>query len=101
MGGLSRRGFLVLGGAVGAGGIAGGIWYLGRGDGQAPSPGPTTTTVPARGQPTGTSALSPVRGNRWSDPGSWSHGVPGPGQTAVVTRSIVLDTDASVGGVAM
>jgi len=101
VGGLSRRGFLILGGAVGAGGIAGGVWYLGRGDDQAPSPGPTTTTVPARGQPTGTSALSPVRGNRWSDPGSWSHGVPGPGQTAVVTRSIVLDTDASVGGVAI
>jgi G8 domain-containing protein len=99
--GLSRRGFLILGGAAGAGGIAGGLWYRGRLGDQAPPPGPTTTTLAPRGQPTGAAASSPVRANRWSDPASWSHGVPGPGRTAVVTRSIVLDTDASVGGVAI
>ena len=35
----------------------------------------------------------------WSDPDTWPKGVPGRGDVAVVTRRIVLDTDARVAGV--
>jgi hypothetical protein len=43
----------------------------------------------------------PAGWSRWSDRRSWSRGVPGPGETAVVTRPIFLDVDAEVAGVAV
>jgi hypothetical protein len=99
---LSRRGFVLLGGAAGAGGVAAATaWRLDRA--AAPSAAPaatttTTTTAPGR-RPSGPAAALPPGWTRWSDPASWSRGVPGPGQTATVTRTILLDVDARVAGV--
>jgi len=97
---LSRRGFLILGGAAGATGVGAvaAARHRGRGpDGANPaasapttSSAPTSTTVAARPR---------AAVNRWSDPRSWSDGVPGPGQVAVVTKPVTLDMDARVAGV--
>jgi hypothetical protein len=66
----------------------------------------TTTTVarPAVAASSTTAAQPtevPDGWSRWSDKRSWSRGVPGPGETAVVTRPIFLDVDAKVAGVAV
>ena len=77
---LTRRGFLVVG-ATGAAGAVLGAGYLasrtseadlasGVGSGSVP----TSTTVAGRHA---AGAQAPA-GNRWSDPASWSDGVPGP-----------------------
>jgi hypothetical protein len=92
--GLSRRGFVILGGAAGAAGVGAAVWGLQRPEQTASRGAATTTTPPAAGP-----AAAPPPGNRWSDPKSWSRGVPGPGQTAVVTKRVVLDVDARVAGV--
>ena len=73
---LTRRGFLVASG-VGSGSV------------------PTSTTVAGR---RAAGAQAPA-GNRWSDPASWSDGVPGPDRVAVVTKPIILDADVRVAGV--
>jgi G8 domain len=102
---LSRRRFLVVGGAVGAVGVAGAAAALAGRDGgggqtaapttvdhshHQPAAGPTSTTAPPRA----------VAGARpWSDPDTWPKGVPGPGDVAVITRRVALDTDAKVAGV--
>jgi G8 domain len=98
---LTRRGFLVVG-ATGAAGAVLGVGYLaGRtpeaefASGTGSASLPTSTTVAGR---QGAGAQAPA-GSRWSDPDSWSDGVPGPGQVAVVTKPIVLDRDVQVGGV--
>jgi G8 domain len=106
---LSRRGFILLGGLAGAGGIAGAIRVLARPQERSPQTArAAATTLPARGQGAGTAApptttTSAAAGHlsRWSDPRSWPHGVPGPGDRAVVTRPILLDTNARVAGVAI
>jgi hypothetical protein len=98
---LSRRGFLILGGAAGATGA--GAVAAARARRREPSPAaaqapaPTTTTP----QPTSTTVPAGPRraGSRWSDPASWKGGVPGPDRVAVVTRTITLDVDAKVAGV--
>jgi hypothetical protein len=69
--------------------------------------GAATTTTVARPAvaASSTTAAQPTRvpdgWSRWSDKRSWSRGVPGPGETAVVTRPIFLDVDAKVAGVAV
>jgi len=92
---------------LGVAGVAGGVRYLGL-PWDETGGGATTTTVPP--SPTRVAANSaavppatrvPAGWSRWSDRRSWSRGVPGPGQTAVVTRPIFLDTDAKVAGVAV
>jgi hypothetical protein len=100
---LSRRRFLVVGGAVGAVGVAGAAAALASRDGggaaapttvdhsqHQPAASPTATT----GRPATVAGAKP-----WSDPDTWPKGVPGRGDVAVVTRRIVLDTDARVAGV--
>ena len=103
MKGLSRRGFLVLGGAAGATAAAAGAVYLdrraGRPDSAAKLASGATTTTTVASTPGTTAGRAVPAGSRWSDPGSWSDGVPGPSKVAVVTRSIVLDVDARVAGV--
>jgi hypothetical protein len=96
---LSRRGFVLLGGAAGVAGVAAAVGYRSLSPDEAAAPATTTTTSPPA--PASTRATAAPAGSRWSDPGSWSGGVPGRGQTAVVTRRIVLDVDARVGGVAI
>jgi hypothetical protein len=43
-------------------------------------------------------AHAAVSGSRWSDPATWGGQVPGPGDVATVTGSIVVDTDIQVEG---
>jgi hypothetical protein len=102
---LSRRQFIALGGLAGAGGVAAVAASL-----LARRPRTTvrasTTTVPAATAtpPAPPTTAAPPPGPalaRWSDPRSWSHGVPGRGQRAVVTRPMLLDVDARVAGVAV
>jgi hypothetical protein len=91
---------------LGAAGVAGGVRHLGL-PWDETGGGATTTTVPApppRAAPTSTAPPAtrvPAGWSRWSDRRSWSRGVPGPGETAVVTRPVFLDVDAKVGGVAV
>jgi hypothetical protein len=101
---LTRRRFLVTGGAVGAVGIAGAA--LAMRDGEPVATGPTATQAAHQHQqpassPTATSGRpASLAGARpWSDPGSWPGGVPGSGDVAVISRRIVLDVDAEVAGV--
>jgi hypothetical protein len=102
---LSRRRFLAVGGAVGAVGVVGAAAALAARDGggaaapttqagheHQPAPAPTASTA----RPTKVAGARP-----WSDPDSWPRGVPGPGDVAVVSRRIVLDTDARVAGVSI
>jgi hypothetical protein len=111
---LSRRGFLTILGGLGTGGLVGTLGVAfgrDRRRGQAigtaasqrnhhhhppttttPSPTTTTTTGPQPATPSG-------GGSRWSDPKSWSNGVPGAGDVAVVSRRILLDLDTQVAGV--
>ena len=90
---LTRRGFLVLGGAGVVAGAAATAAAVRSAD-RPTAAVPTSTTVAGQRQAGGGAV-----GSRWSDPGSWSDGVPGPGQVAVVTKPIVLDVDAQVAGV--
>jgi hypothetical protein len=39
------------------------------------------------------------RAGRWSDPRTWNGNVPGPGDVAVISSDVTLDTDALVAGV--
>ena len=102
---LSRRQFLVLGGAAGATGAA--VVAARALDGPAggqrpPAAAPTTTTVHDHGQAAGAASASPApaaAGRAWSDARAWSNGVPGPGDVARITRPVVLDVDAKVAGV--
>jgi G8 domain len=93
---------------LGAAGIAGGVRYLGLPwDEASVAQGAATTTTVA--QPVVAASSSTVAQpsrvpdgwSRWSDKRSWTRGVPGPGETAVVTRPIFLDVDAKVAGVAV
>ena len=100
---LSRRRFLVGGGAVGAVGVAGAAAALASRDGGGAAP-PTTvdhSQHQAAASPTATTGRpATVAGAKpWSDPDTWPKGVPGRGDVAVVTRRIVLDTEAAVAGV--
>jgi hypothetical protein len=104
---LSRRQFVLLGaglGVAGVGGVAAARYGL---PWEETAGGATTTTVapPPQVAASSTTAPPPSRvpagWSRWSDRRSWSRGVPGPGQTAVVTRPIFLDVDAEVAGVAV
>jgi hypothetical protein len=101
--GLSRRGFLILGGAAGVTGAAAAVRQLRQPGADShpvgPAATPASTTVfspPTARADAGSGARPP---HRWSDPGSWSHGVPGPDQVAVITRPVTLDVDARVAGV--
>ncbi|HYN17842.1 MAG TPA: G8 domain-containing protein, partial [Actinomycetes bacterium] len=101
---LSRRRFLVVGGAVGAVGVAGAAAALASRDGGGGTAAPTTTGHSQHQSTAGSTATTArpaaVAGARpWSDPDTWPKGVPGPGDVAVVTRRVVLDTDARVAGV--
>lgn len=101
---LSRRRFLVVGGAVGAVGVAGAAAALAARDGgDGGTAAPSTQAGHEHHQSAGTTTTGPpakVAGARpWSDPDSWPRGVPGAGDVAVITRRIVLDTDARVAGV--
>ena len=51
----------------------------------------TTTTEPT--------TTPPGELARWSDPATWGGRVPGPSDTAVVERPVLLDVDAETGGV--
>jgi hypothetical protein len=96
---------LLIGGAVGGVGLAGAALARALGQDEPPGPAPqdhahpATTTAPA----TSTSAAGRAlpAGNRWSDPKSWPDGVPGPGEVARVSGTVVLDTDARVAGVSI
>jgi hypothetical protein len=97
---LTRRGFLVLGGAVGAAGVGVVAALFGRdrpSQAHAGHAAPTSTTVAHR-EAAGAASVTAAR-YRWSDPDAWSDGVPGPKQVAVVTKSILLDVDVEVAGV--
>jgi hypothetical protein len=102
---LSRRTALLLGGAVGGLGVAGVALarVLGRDEPPAPAAQghahPATTAAPAA--PTSSAGRATVAGKPWSDPKTWPGGVPGPGDVAKVSGTVVLDTDARVAGVAV
>jgi G8 domain len=102
---LSRRGALLLGGAVA--GVAGAGAALARVLGGDEPPAPAApqdhahhAPAPSAG-PTSTTARALPAGDRWSDPGTWPDGVPGPNQVAKIAGTVVLDTDARVAGVAI
>jgi hypothetical protein len=101
---LSRRRFLVVGGAVGAVGVAGAAAALASRDGGGGAAAPTTVDHSQHQQAASSTATTgrpaTVAGAKpWSDPDSWPNGVPGRGDVAVVTRRILLDTNARVAGV--
>jgi hypothetical protein len=101
---LTRRRFLVIGGVGVAGAAAGSAAALAIKDDERPTVAPTSTTGHDHQQATATTAASRkvnVAGARpWSDPDSWPKGgVPEPGDVAVVTGKVLLDTDAKVAGV--
>jgi hypothetical protein len=105
---LSRRQFVLLGAGVGVAGVGGAAAARYGLPWEETSGGPTTTTVAPPPQVAAASSTTvpppsrvPAGWSRWSDRRSWSRGVPGPGQTAVVTRPIFLDVDAEVAGVAV
>jgi hypothetical protein len=93
--GLSRRRFLILGGTAGIGGVAAAVTYANRRTGEVKPVASTSTTVAVQGQ----AGSTMPSGSVWSDPGSWSNGVPGDDQVAVVTKPIVLDADVRVAGI--
>jgi hypothetical protein len=96
---LSRRGFILLGGAAGAAGaVVAAARYLDRPKPLASSTASTSTTG-AGEQVGGAASTSRSSISRWSDPKSWGNGVPKPNQVAVVTRPILLDRDVQVAGV--
>jgi G8 domain len=97
---LSRRHFLILAGAAAASGALAAVRSLAwpKGGARPLSAESTTTTVSQNEAAVATSAPA-VSGNLWSDPASWSNGVPGPDQVAVVTKAVVLDRDVQVAGV--
>jgi hypothetical protein len=100
--GLSRRGFLILGGAAGITGTVAGVRYLNR-------PADEARLLGSAGTPVSTTVFRPVQStagapgsrpsHRWSDPSSWSKGVPGADQVAVITKPVTLDVDVRVAGV--
>jgi G8 domain len=108
---LTRRQALILGGVGGAATLGGA--YLLRdarhdgapaGDSAAPArPEPhadhdgAASTVPQPEEPVVVSEDLPAA--RWTDPATWGGQVPGPGDVAVVTQPVLLDTDAEVAGV--
>ena len=99
---LSRRTVLLLGGAVGTAGAGAAVAsVLGR-DQRPPPAAPEghvdTPPAPAPAAPSTTGRPRPA-GSPWSDPASWPRGVPGPNQVAVISKPILLDTDARVAGV--
>jgi hypothetical protein len=102
---LSRRRFLVAGGAAGVAGLAGAAWAVVARGREGPAGAPPATTQPAHhhaattAPPTSSPGLAGAR--RWSDPDTWpkGKGVPGPRDVAVVSRRVVLDRDAEVAGV--
>jgi G8 domain len=104
---LTRRRFLVIGGVGVAGVAAGAAAALAFRDDAGPAAAPATTAVDhsqhqSTGGTTATSGrpVSLAGAKPWSDPGGWPKGrVPGPGDVAVISRRIVLDTDAKVAGV--
>ena len=101
---LTRRRFLVVGGVGVVGAAAGAAAALAVKGDDPPAAAPATTAGHDHQQaPASTAAGRPVSvaGARpWSDPDSWGKGgVPGPGDVAVVSRRILLDTDAKVAGV--
>jgi hypothetical protein len=102
---LTRRSLLLVGGAVGGVGVAGAALasVLGRDQPPAPEQRHVHPASTAASGPTPTSAAGPAlpAGDRWSDPKSWPDGVPGPGQVAKISRTVVLDQDARVAGVAI
>jgi hypothetical protein len=101
---LTRRGFIILGGLAGATGVASALALTGRREpDQTGLAGPATSSTGTGHQHGAAAAPStaPARtaGARWSDPGTWPDGVPGPGDVAVISRRVVLDQDARVAGV--
>lgn len=96
---LSRRRFLVLGGAV-AGGSLLVIWLreaLSTGPGTSGSQGNRSNVATTAGSPGSTTA--PADGlQKWSDAATWADGVPTPGSVVSVDKPIVLDIDAQVAG---
>jgi len=97
---LNRRA-LLIGGAVGGVAVAGAALAsaLGRDEvSPAAERHAHSQAVPA---PTSTSAAGrpAVAGAPWSDPKSWPDGVPGEGDVAKISKTIVLDQDARVAGV--
>ena len=105
---LTRREVLVGAGVLGAAGIAGGVGWFGLpwDEASVAQGAATTTTLPqpavATSSPTAPApSRVPDGWSRWSDRNSWSRGVPGPAETAVVTRPVFLDVDAKVAGVAV
>jgi hypothetical protein len=98
---LSRRGFLILGGGIGVAGLAGaaGVAAAGRDGGKRPTAATAGTAHQHGATPSTAGRVTVAGARRWSDPGAWPQGVPGPESIAVVSRRIVLDRDASVAGV--
>ena len=90
---------------LGAAGVVGGVRYLGLPWDDTAGEATTTTVAPpppvAASSTTAPPSPVPAGWSRWSDRRSWSRGVPGPGETAVVTRPVFLDVDAEVAGVAV
>src|SRR5688572_645626 len=99
---LSRRAALLLGGAVGGVGVAGAALARVLDRDEPPAPAAQGHTHPATtAAPTSAAGPATVAGKPWSDPRTWPDGVPGPGDVAKVTGTVVLDTDARVAGVAV
>jgi hypothetical protein len=102
---LTRRRFLVVGGAGLVGAAAGAAAALAIKGDDHPAAAPVTRAGHDHQQPPETTVASRPQVNvagakPWSDPDSWPRGgVPGTGDVAVVSRRILLDTDATVAGV--
>jgi hypothetical protein len=94
---VTRRAFLALGGAVGAGAAA--LAIHARSDGAAEPAAAPGTSVSTTTASTAAPATAGAATARWSDPASWKGGVPRPDRVAVVSRPITLDVDARVAGV--
>jgi hypothetical protein len=93
---MSRRTFLIFGGAAGAAASVAAVRALSRPAADI-GPATATSTTVANGKAAGRPAAP--SGSRWSDPSSWSDGIPGPGEVAVITEPIILDDDVRVAGV--
>jgi G8 domain len=97
---LSRR-TLLIGGAAGGVAVAGAALARVLGGDEATPAADQHAHSQAVPAPTSTSAAGrpAVAGAPWSDPDSWPDGVPGEGDVARVSKTIVLDQDAKVAGV--
>lgn len=95
---LTRRQVLTMGGAAGlvGAGVVANRFVDDHGERRTSAgssdQAPTTAGATTRG------GAGPA-GARWSDPATWGGHVPGPGDVAVIDRSVVLDVDATVAGV--